>query len=947
MAIDAKQERAEDFRPIPFWSWNDDIPLDELEREIRAIAEAGLGGFFIHARCGLAAPYLGEKWFEAVDFAIRKGREHGLDAWIYDENGWPSGTANGEIPMLGKEFQQKRLCRSRELPDDATPIARIDGWSYFYRHDSGYVDWLDRRTAVEFLARTHERYKNELSPEAWREVRGFFIDEAELPRKAFPWAPELEGIYARRFSRNLADDLPALFEETQGSGRIRRDFWRMVAERFHECCFAPIAEWCRNNGKQLTGHLTFEEDFPGQIAANGAAMPHYAAFSMPGIDWLGATWEPEAYALLQLDSAASQFGKRRRLAEDFGCAGWELDFGTMRWIAQLQLARGVNCWCPHLLASSLRGRRKRDCPPSLFTQQPWWREFRQFADELTEKTRKLNECSSDAAPELLVLHSLAGLAEKWNGDGLTNMCEEEKTFRRLTRMLEDRQILFHYGDEELMERFGAAANGRLKIGGAEYSAVLVPPGCGTLSQCVRQLLESFLQGGGKVLCHRASQPPLTGCTHYDDLDEAVSALEADYCACPLSGERTQVVMTRRILPAGGIRFYFANRSKERPVSFVAQMGASPCAMTLPPAGDALWEVCGGRAVRLDAPVLLAKDDWRRLAIPTTDWRLEPHEENALVLDNCRFEFNGAPVAESLSVIDILPWLLRKGVSGRVKLAFEFAVGASFPLARILSLGIETPEFFTIALNGQRVDIRIRKCHHDRAISAMDLPPLRRGRNIIELEADYAFDDDFDRRWRSARDNRSEMNRINFPNEFEPLYLLGDFAAIPYNYNCADSRYTHLSPPFVVESAKTSANLVHLEQEGLAFYSGRLTLQKSFTLENDAAEECRLELRGVHAHAVCAALNGRPLGTRLAEPCVFAVPANTLRAGENVLGMELAFSLRNLFGPHQAADWRLHDVWPARWHHNWDLSGRELAANWDDRYLVQHIGVETISLLFPE
>ena len=46
------------YRPIPFWSWNDRLELGELRRQIGAMQDAGMGGFFMHARGGLETEYL-------------------------------------------------------------------------------------------------------------------------------------------------------------------------------------------------------------------------------------------------------------------------------------------------------------------------------------------------------------------------------------------------------------------------------------------------------------------------------------------------------------------------------------------------------------------------------------------------------------------------------------------------------------------------------------------------------------------------------------------------------------------------------------------------------------------------------------------------------------------------------------------------------------------------
>ena len=48
--------RGMEYRPAPFWSWNDALAPDELRHQIRCMREAGLGGYFMHSRTGLATP---------------------------------------------------------------------------------------------------------------------------------------------------------------------------------------------------------------------------------------------------------------------------------------------------------------------------------------------------------------------------------------------------------------------------------------------------------------------------------------------------------------------------------------------------------------------------------------------------------------------------------------------------------------------------------------------------------------------------------------------------------------------------------------------------------------------------------------------------------------------------------------------------------------------------
>ena len=86
-----------EYRSIPFWSWNNYLDEKELCRQIEDMKAAGIGGFVLHARTGLKEEYLGEKWFSCVSACLAKARELHMEAWIYDENGWPSGFVGGRL----------------------------------------------------------------------------------------------------------------------------------------------------------------------------------------------------------------------------------------------------------------------------------------------------------------------------------------------------------------------------------------------------------------------------------------------------------------------------------------------------------------------------------------------------------------------------------------------------------------------------------------------------------------------------------------------------------------------------------------------------------------------------------------------------------------------------------------------------------------------------------
>ena len=85
------------YQSIPFWSWNAELKPEQLVNQIRWMKDSGIGGFFMHARSGLKTEYMSEEWMECIKACVEEAKRLGMDAWAYDENGWPSGFAGGKL----------------------------------------------------------------------------------------------------------------------------------------------------------------------------------------------------------------------------------------------------------------------------------------------------------------------------------------------------------------------------------------------------------------------------------------------------------------------------------------------------------------------------------------------------------------------------------------------------------------------------------------------------------------------------------------------------------------------------------------------------------------------------------------------------------------------------------------------------------------------------------
>ncbi|MBE6558371.1 MAG: hypothetical protein E7661_05110 [Ruminococcaceae bacterium] len=224
------------YRGKPFWSWNGELRGEELVRQAHIMKEMGLGGYFMHSRSGLITEYLGDEWFELVNEVADAAEADGMEAWLYDEDRWPSGSAGGKV-TVDPQYRMKSLYIYESDPEKvdwnaqsfALYAAKLDGINlYTYREidtasiacckcaadkvretvaeltdlakdepgewkalrfaiipdapSSGYngttyIDTMSRKATDKFIEMTHEEYAKRCGDRIGRSIKGIFTDE--------------------------------------------------------------------------------------------------------------------------------------------------------------------------------------------------------------------------------------------------------------------------------------------------------------------------------------------------------------------------------------------------------------------------------------------------------------------------------------------------------------------------------------------------------------------------------------------------------------------------------------------------------------------------------------------------------------------------------------------------------------------------------------------------
>lgn len=555
-----------EYRPHPFWSWNDKLEETELRRQVKMLAETGHGGFYMHARSGIETQYLSDEWFNLINACADEAKKQGIEAWCYDENGWPSGSANGTVQKMRYENQQFALkCIPYEEGDElkikgdilayyavnedmtyeriiaqnieSAYSAKKENQKLYYAAAlivKGYIDLLNPAVVKDFINATHEKYAQKSKAQFEDgSLYGFFTDEPQYTLCKTPWTTIAKDEFESRYGYDILDHIPALFIETPNKEAVRYDYWKMISDLYCKSFMKQVLDWCDDNGTKLTGHVMMEDNLLCQIHCTAGAMPAYEYMHIPGIDWLGSCVagskidkrEGVPTLPLQVGSVAAQLGKKHVLTETDAMCGWNVSFAELKHLADWQYLSGVNYMCQHLAGYSMRGARKNDFPPSMFYQSPFWKDYNVFTDTLS----RMGKIFADAKdmPDVLMIHPMHSVWIKYTNDEL---CAEEAfdtDFLEISLKLYEYHVPFHYGDETIMKRHGRVENGKLIIGNCSYSTVFIPWVYG-LDRNTYNLLNEFAAQGGRIalICDEKKTPEfIDGRYAKEELDSLLSKVD--------------------------------------------------------------------------------------------------------------------------------------------------------------------------------------------------------------------------------------------------------------------------------------------------------------------------------------------------------------------------------------------------------------------------------------
>lgn len=547
-----------EYRGMPFWAWNAALNQEQMKRQIQAFKEMGFGGFYMHARVGLATEYLSEEFFDGVRLCIREAQDREMACGIYDEDRWPSGYGGGRVTRKrgyrarhllftrvpygqnadfkpakmnpnfvtavrteAGEFAAKydicldeagnlkeyRMLKENEIPGGVLWYAYVEEnpVSYWYNGE-GYVDVLNKAAMDEFLNSTHDEYFRRFGENFGTVMPSIFTDEPHMTfmteledpsdetDQFLPWTLLMEEEFKARFGCSLLEHLPELFWE-------RADGSRKIRYWYHELLAQLFDEaYVKNISSWCSRH---------HIASTGHFLFEETLQQQNrsdgdlmrmyrDLDEPGMDLLFNMVALTtakQIQSVTRQYGKDFAMSEEYGGTNWTFAFRDYKFQSDWQAALGINKRVPHLSLMSLQGEAKRDFPASIFYQAPWYKKYAVLEDYFA----RINYLLSLGKPcvRVAVLHPLESY---WVMDGPASQTGKRREqldseFQKLTEWLLLGQVDFDYLDEALIEEL---YTGEHSFGQMQYDLIFVPNVVSVRKSTV-QILTSFEREGGKVV----------------------------------------------------------------------------------------------------------------------------------------------------------------------------------------------------------------------------------------------------------------------------------------------------------------------------------------------------------------------------------------------------------------------------------------------------------------
>lgn len=576
----------DEYRPLAFFGIKAHEDHESIREWVKWCKRQGFRGFniIIASDCTGRA---NERWInmvlDAYETAFRTAKEEGLEVWIFDDWGYPSGTAGGLV-CTENGYRAKKLVISHNcilkkgeqiaitMPDNVVaagilknntferikikPKERFEytcddelahivvvSWDYdehaskssckSYPGDPAMscIDLLNRDAAEKFVRVMHERYYQRFSAYFGNVIKGFFYDEPYL-RFEFPYTQGLFEEFQRKKGYDLLEVLPYLLVNVKSShpaviDKYTDDFFDVYTDMAAENFYRVLSQWCKKHNVELTGHMDLDHHLNTLNTISGHFFKNMKHNDRPAVDVIWAQIEPGVFTDFPryAGSVKRLLGRRRAVSETFAGMGQGLHGDLMRYITDHQVIRGIDDF--HLMYSNNNPDSPAESPqmPNHMLQEP----FGKLIYDRIAVASAISAFGKFAGNTALYVPCYdLYRAQLGIGNLTANNAEKfiwewvDEIARELTYMPCD----FDYIWDEAILSLKITEGGFLTGSGYVINTVILPPNC-TIKDEVAKKLKQFARSGGRIISVFRYNPLLERdsilCSEIDSLKALVSS----------------------------------------------------------------------------------------------------------------------------------------------------------------------------------------------------------------------------------------------------------------------------------------------------------------------------------------------------------------------------------------------------------------------------------------
>ena len=393
-----------EYFPAYSWVWNDCITEEGIISGLDDMLKADIKNIYVipeskdfrpsYMPTYMEPDYLTDEYFRLFAFASKEAEKRGMQVWIYDEDGWPSGTAGGKTAENDPSIRIHNLVYEKDSDGNITfDVKDTSGEKY-------YPNLMLGEATDAFIKVTHEEYKKYLDDLFGKTVKAVFTDEPHI--SLISYDEKLYDGFYKKYGYRIDDYKEALFSELarndEESKKARADFYEYCSDMFAENYFAKTRAWCNENGLLFTGHVN-GDDSVNFSRCNGNILRVLREMDIPGVDVIYRQVFPKEYSVetyslagesYPVDTCTNMFFPRfassvahtmkrnRVLAECFAVYGGGMSFDEMRYVINFLAVRGVNLFNLMSISYGSRGHVAGGMRPCFSSDMPAYDGLRTF-----------------------------------------------------------------------------------------------------------------------------------------------------------------------------------------------------------------------------------------------------------------------------------------------------------------------------------------------------------------------------------------------------------------------------------------------------------------------------------------------------------------------------------------------------------------------------------------